>query len=100
MLQPSWDSASKETLSSSPNYKGAVTIAAALWARWLRKTMSSNKLVFTVHMTTAALCHVFLPLVQTVCTWRQWKHAPSFNHYPNQIAVTLVLGFARETHID
>ncbi|KAL3215469.1 hypothetical protein MRX96_033937 [Rhipicephalus microplus] len=79
------------------NYKGAVTIAAALWARWLRKTMSSNKLVFTVHMTTAALCHVLLPLVQTtICTVAPTEHAPSFYHYPNKIAVPLVLASPEE----
>ncbi|KAL3228741.1 hypothetical protein MRX96_023868 [Rhipicephalus microplus] len=31
-------------------------------------TLSSNTLVFAVQMITATLCHVLLPLAQTVCT--------------------------------
>ncbi|KAL3190252.1 hypothetical protein MRX96_019791 [Rhipicephalus microplus] len=46
-------------------------------------------------MITAALCHV-LPLVQTVCTMAPMEHAPSFYHYPNQIAVLLVLASPEE----
>ncbi|KAL3228757.1 hypothetical protein MRX96_023882 [Rhipicephalus microplus] len=48
------------------NYKGAATITTALWLGGCAKTMSSNMLVFTVHMITAALCHVLLPFVQMV----------------------------------
>ncbi|KAL3228733.1 hypothetical protein MRX96_023862 [Rhipicephalus microplus] len=73
------------------NYKGAATITTALWLGGCAKTMSSNKLVFAVHMITAALCHVLLPLAQTVCTVAPIEHAPSFYHYPNKIAVPLVL---------
>ncbi|KAL3228695.1 hypothetical protein MRX96_023825 [Rhipicephalus microplus] len=51
-------------------------------------------------MITATLCHVLLPLVQTVCTVAPMEHAPSFYHYPNQIAVPPCLGFAGGTHID
>ncbi|KAL3215491.1 hypothetical protein MRX96_033959 [Rhipicephalus microplus] len=53
--------------------------------------MSSNTLVFAVHIITAALCHVLLPLVQTVWTVAPKKHAPSFYHYRNQTSVPLVL---------
>ncbi|KAL3215529.1 hypothetical protein MRX96_033997 [Rhipicephalus microplus] len=42
-------------------------------------------------MITTALCHVLLPLVQTVCTVAPMEHAPSFYHYPNKTAVPLVL---------
>ncbi|KAL3228737.1 hypothetical protein MRX96_023866 [Rhipicephalus microplus] len=73
------------------NYKGAATITIALWLGGCAKTMSSNKLVFAVHMITAALCHVLLPLAQTVCTVAPIEQAPSFYHYPNKIAVPLVL---------
>ncbi|KAL3215525.1 hypothetical protein MRX96_033993 [Rhipicephalus microplus] len=59
-------------------------------------TMSSNTLVFAVHMITAALFHVLLPLVEMVCTVAPMKHAPSFYHYPNQIAVTLVFASPEE----
>ncbi|KAL3215488.1 hypothetical protein MRX96_033956 [Rhipicephalus microplus] len=41
-------------------------------------------------MITTALCHVLLPLVQTVCTVAPMEHALSFYHYPTQIAVPLV----------
>ncbi|KAL3228729.1 hypothetical protein MRX96_023858 [Rhipicephalus microplus] len=58
--------------------------------------MSSNTLVFAVHMIIAALCHVLLPLVQTVCTVAPMQHAPSFYHYRNQIAVPLVLASPEE----
>ncbi|KAL3228771.1 hypothetical protein MRX96_023895 [Rhipicephalus microplus] len=54
-------------------------------------TLSSNTLVFAVEIITAALCHVLLPLVQTICTVVPTEHAPSFYHYPNKIAVPLVL---------
>ncbi|KAL3228705.1 hypothetical protein MRX96_023835 [Rhipicephalus microplus] len=48
-------------------------------------------------MITAALCHVLLPLVRTtVCTVAPREHAPSFYHYPNQIAVPLVLASPEE----
>ncbi|KAL3215504.1 hypothetical protein MRX96_033972 [Rhipicephalus microplus] len=49
-------------------------------------------------MITAALCHVSLPHVQTVCTAALIKHAPSSYHYPNKIAVPLVLA-SLEEHI-
>ncbi|KAL3215591.1 hypothetical protein MRX96_034059 [Rhipicephalus microplus] len=47
-------------------------------------------------MITAALCHVLLPLVQTVCTVAPMEHAPSFYHYRNQIAIPLVLASPEE----
>ncbi|KAL3215554.1 hypothetical protein MRX96_034022 [Rhipicephalus microplus] len=47
-------------------------------------------------MITAALCHVLLPLLQTVCTVAQIKHAPSSYHFPNKIAVPLVLVSSKE----
>ncbi|KAL3228692.1 hypothetical protein MRX96_023822 [Rhipicephalus microplus] len=47
-------------------------------------------------MITATLCHVLLPLVQTVCTVAPTEHAPSFYHFPNQIAVRLVLASPEE----
>ncbi|KAL3215558.1 hypothetical protein MRX96_034026 [Rhipicephalus microplus] len=47
-------------------------------------------------MITAALCHVLLPLLQTVCTVAPIKHAPSSYHYPNKIAVPLVLVSSKE----
>ncbi|KAL3228704.1 hypothetical protein MRX96_023834 [Rhipicephalus microplus] len=34
MLQSSWDSASKGTMSSSPTIKETQTITTTLWARW------------------------------------------------------------------
>ncbi|KAL3215501.1 hypothetical protein MRX96_033969 [Rhipicephalus microplus] len=51
-------------------------------------------------MIPAALCHVLPPLVQTVCTVAPMEHAPLFYHYPNEIAVTLVLASPEGTHID
>ncbi|KAL3228750.1 hypothetical protein MRX96_023877 [Rhipicephalus microplus] len=78
------------------NYKGAATITTALWLGGCTKTMSSNKLVFAVHMITDALCHVLLPLAQTVCTVAPIEHAPLFYHYPNKIAVPLVLASPEE----
>ncbi|KAL3228711.1 hypothetical protein MRX96_023841 [Rhipicephalus microplus] len=47
-------------------------------------------------MITATLCHVLLPPVQTVCTVAPTEHAPSFYHFPNQIAVPLVLASPEE----
>ncbi|KAL3215592.1 hypothetical protein MRX96_034060 [Rhipicephalus microplus] len=47
-------------------------------------------------MITAAVCHLLLPLVQTVCTVAAMEHAPSFYHYPNKIAVPLVLASPEE----
>ncbi|KAL3215499.1 hypothetical protein MRX96_033967 [Rhipicephalus microplus] len=51
-------------------------------------------------MFTAALCHLLLPLVQTVCTVVPMEHAPLFYHYPNQDCRSACLGFAGGTHID
>ncbi|KAL3228759.1 hypothetical protein MRX96_023884 [Rhipicephalus microplus] len=59
-------------------------------------TLSSNTLVFAVQIITAALCHVLLPLVQTICTVAPKEHAPSFYHYPNKFAVLLVLASPEE----
>ncbi|KAL3228728.1 hypothetical protein MRX96_023857 [Rhipicephalus microplus] len=42
-------------------------------------------------MIPATLYHVLLPLVQMVCPVAPVEHAPSFYHWPNQIAVPLVL---------
>ncbi|KAL3215522.1 hypothetical protein MRX96_033990 [Rhipicephalus microplus] len=78
------------------NYKGAVTIVTGLKALGCAAMLSSNTLVFAVQMITAALCHVLLPLVRTVCTVAPRKHAPSFYHYPNRIAVPLVLASPEE----
>ncbi|KAL3215521.1 hypothetical protein MRX96_033989 [Rhipicephalus microplus] len=69
---------------------------AALWARWLRHNDVFYALVFAVQMITAALCHGLLPLVQTVCTVVPMEHAPSFYHYPKQVAVPLVLASPEE----
>ncbi|KAH6938287.1 hypothetical protein HPB50_008345 [Hyalomma asiaticum] len=46
-------------------------------------------------MITAAACRC-LPPVQTACTVAPKEHAPSFNHYPNQITVPLVLASPEE----
>ncbi|KAL3215493.1 hypothetical protein MRX96_033961 [Rhipicephalus microplus] len=73
------------------NYEGAATITTALGLGGCATTLSSNPLVFAVQMITAALCHVVLPLVQTVCTVVPMEHAQLFYHYPNQIAFPLVL---------
>ncbi|KAL3228720.1 hypothetical protein MRX96_023849 [Rhipicephalus microplus] len=69
-------------------------------------------------MITATLCHMLLPLVQTVCSVAPREHAPSFYNYQNRMprgtygACTIVLplpksdccfaclGFAGGTHID
>ncbi|KAL3215594.1 hypothetical protein MRX96_034062 [Rhipicephalus microplus] len=51
-------------------------------------------------MITAALCHLLLPLVQTVFTVVAMEHAPSFYHYPNKIAVSLVLASPEERIFD
>ncbi|KAL3228727.1 hypothetical protein MRX96_023856 [Rhipicephalus microplus] len=75
-------------------------------------TRSSNTLVFAVQMIIAALCHallplvqmmitatlyyVLLPLVQIVCPVAPMEHAPSFYHYRNQIAISLVLASPEE----
>ncbi|KAL3215478.1 hypothetical protein MRX96_033946 [Rhipicephalus microplus] len=64
------------------NYKGAATITPALWLGGCATTLSSTTLVFAVQIITAALCHVLLPLVQTICTVAPTEHAPSFYHYP------------------
>ncbi|KAL3215531.1 hypothetical protein MRX96_033999 [Rhipicephalus microplus] len=100
MLQPSLDSTSKGTLSSSPNIKEQRPSRSLCGPGGCATTMSFNTLVFAVHMITAAFCHVLLPLVQTVCTMAPMEHAPSFYHYPKQIAILLWLGFAGGTHID
>ncbi|KAL3215572.1 hypothetical protein MRX96_034040 [Rhipicephalus microplus] len=99
MLQPSWDSASKGTLSSSPIIKEQRPTRPLCELGVCATTLSSNMLVFAEQMSTATLWHVFLPLVQTVCTVVPMEHAPSFYHYPNQIAVPLVLA-SPKTHID
>ncbi|KAL3215565.1 hypothetical protein MRX96_034033 [Rhipicephalus microplus] len=112
MLQPSWDSASKGTLSSSPSIKERQQSRPLCGPGGCATTLSSNTLVFAVQMITAALCHVFLPLVQmmitatlchvmlplvqTVCTVAPVKHTPSFYHYPNKIAAPLVLASPEE----
>ncbi|KAL3215481.1 hypothetical protein MRX96_033949 [Rhipicephalus microplus] len=96
MLQPSWDSASKGTPVKFANYKGAATITPALWLGGCATTLSSTTLVFAMQIITAALCHVLLPLVQTICTVAPTEHAPSFYHYPNKIVVPLVLASPEE----
>ncbi|KAL3215548.1 hypothetical protein MRX96_034016 [Rhipicephalus microplus] len=78
------------------NYKEAATIMTALWDQWLHHNAVFHTLVFAVQMITAALCHVLLPFVQMVCTVAPIEHAPSFYHYPNQIAVPLVLASPEE----
>ncbi|KAL3215519.1 hypothetical protein MRX96_033987 [Rhipicephalus microplus] len=85
----------KETMKLA-NYKGAATIVTALWARWMRQNTVFYTLVFAVQMITAAFSHVLLPLVQTVRTVVPMKHAPSFYHYPKQIAVPLGLASPEE----
>ncbi|KAL3228756.1 hypothetical protein MRX96_023881 [Rhipicephalus microplus] len=77
-------------------YKEAATIATALWAGGCATTLSSNTLVFAAQMITTTLYHVLLPLVQTICTVAPTEHAPSFYHYPNMIAVPLVLASPEE----
>ncbi|KAL3228763.1 hypothetical protein MRX96_023888 [Rhipicephalus microplus] len=96
MLQPSWDSASKETLSSSPTIKDRRPSRPQCGLGGCATTLFSNKLAFAWQMITATLCHVLLPLVQTVCTVAPMEHAPSFYHYPNQITVPLVLASLEE----
>ncbi|KAL3215550.1 hypothetical protein MRX96_034018 [Rhipicephalus microplus] len=96
MLQPSWDSASKGTLSNSPTIKEQKPSRPLCGLRGCATTLSSNTLTFALQMITAALCHVLLPLVQTVCTVAPMDHAPSFYHYPNQITVPLVLASLEE----
>ncbi|KAL3215587.1 hypothetical protein MRX96_034055 [Rhipicephalus microplus] len=91
MLQPSWDSASKRPLSSSPTIKERRPSRPLCGPGGCATTLSSNTLAFALQMITAALCHVLLPLVQSVCTVAPMEHAPSFYHYPNKIAVPLVL---------
>ncbi|KAL3215527.1 hypothetical protein MRX96_033995 [Rhipicephalus microplus] len=96
MLQPSWDSASNGTLSSSPTIKEQRPSRPLCGLGGCATTLSSNTLVFAVLMITAALCHVCLPLVQTVGTVAPMEHAPSSYHYPNKIAVPHVLASPQE----
>ncbi|KAL3215512.1 hypothetical protein MRX96_033980 [Rhipicephalus microplus] len=96
MLQPSWDSASKRTLPSSPTIKERRQSRPLCALGGCATTLSSNTLVFAVQMITAALWHVLLPLVQTVCTVAPMEHAQSFYHYPNKIAVPLLLASPEE----
>ncbi|KAL3215563.1 hypothetical protein MRX96_034031 [Rhipicephalus microplus] len=96
MLQPSWDSVSKGTLSSSPTIEEQRPSRLFCGLIGCAATLSSDTLVFAVQMITAALCHVLLPLVQIVCTVAPMGHAPSFYHYPNKIAVPLVLAYPEE----
>ncbi|KAL3228738.1 hypothetical protein MRX96_023867 [Rhipicephalus microplus] len=96
MLQPSWDSASEETLSSSPTIKERRPSRPLCGLSDCATTLFSNTLVSAVQIITAALCHVLLPLVQTICTVAPTEHAPSFYHYPNKIAVSLVLASPEE----
>ncbi|KAL3228762.1 hypothetical protein MRX96_023887 [Rhipicephalus microplus] len=96
MLKPSWDSASKGTLSSSPTIKEWRPSRLLFGPGGCATTLSSNTLAFALQMITAALCHVLLPLVQTVCTVAPMEHAPSFYHYPNQITVPLILASLEE----
>ncbi|KAL3215510.1 hypothetical protein MRX96_033978 [Rhipicephalus microplus] len=91
MLQPSWDSDSKGTISSSPTIKEQRPSRPICWLGGCATTLSSNSLVFAVQMITTTLYHVLLPLVQMVCPVATMKHAPSFYHYPNKIAIPLVL---------
>ncbi|KAL3228713.1 hypothetical protein MRX96_023843 [Rhipicephalus microplus] len=95
-LQPSLDSASKGTLSSSTTIKEQRPSRPLCGLSGCATTLSSNTLVFALQMITAALYHVLLPLVQTVCTVAPIEHAQSFYHYPNQIAVPLVLASPEE----
>ncbi|KAL3215582.1 hypothetical protein MRX96_034050 [Rhipicephalus microplus] len=96
MLQSSWDSALKGTLSSSPTVKQQRPSRPLCGLDGCATTLSSNTLVFAVQMFTAALCHLLLPLVQMVCTVAAMEHAPSCYHYPNKIAVPLVLASPEE----
>ncbi|KAL3228714.1 hypothetical protein MRX96_023844 [Rhipicephalus microplus] len=96
MLRPSWDFASKGTLSSSPTIKEQRPSRPLCWLGGCATKLSSNTLVFALQMITATLCHVLLPPVQTVCTVAPTEHAPSFYHFPNQIAVPLVLASPEE----
>ncbi|KAL3215561.1 hypothetical protein MRX96_034029 [Rhipicephalus microplus] len=96
MLQPSWDSASKGTLSSSPTIKERQPSRPLCGLGGCTTTLSSNTLVFAVQMITAALYHVLLPPVQMVYTVAPIKHTPSFYHYPNKIAAPLVLASPEE----
>ncbi|KAL3215457.1 hypothetical protein MRX96_033925 [Rhipicephalus microplus] len=96
MLQPSWDSASKETLSSSPTIKERRPSRLLFGLGGCATTLFSNTLAFALQMITSALCHVLLPLVQMVCTVAPMEHAPISYHYPNQITVPLVLASPEE----
>ncbi|KAL3228755.1 hypothetical protein MRX96_023881 [Rhipicephalus microplus] len=96
MLQPSWHSASKGTLSRSPTIKEQKQSRPQCGLGGCSTTLSSNTLVFAVQMITATLYHLLLPLVQTISTVAPTEHAPSFYHYPNKIAVPLVLASPEE----
>ncbi|KAL3228761.1 hypothetical protein MRX96_023886 [Rhipicephalus microplus] len=91
MLQPSWDSASKGTLSSSPTIKEWRPSRLLFGLGGCATTLSSNTLAFALQRITTVFCHVLLPLVQTVYTVAPMEQAPIFYHYPNQITVSLVL---------
>ncbi|KAL3228698.1 hypothetical protein MRX96_023829 [Rhipicephalus microplus] len=97
MLQSSWDSASKRTLSSSPTIKEQQPSRPLCGLGGFATTLSSNTLVFAVQMINATLYHVLLPLVQTVCTVAPMEHAPLFYHYRNQMAVPLALASPEES---
>ncbi|KAL3228702.1 hypothetical protein MRX96_023832 [Rhipicephalus microplus] len=96
MLQPSWNSASKGTLSSSPTIKEQRPSRPQCGLGDCSTTLSSNTRVFAVQMITTTLYYVLLPLVQTVCTVAPLEHAPSFYHYRNQMAVPLALASPEE----
>ncbi|KAL3228716.1 hypothetical protein MRX96_023845 [Rhipicephalus microplus] len=89
MLQPSWDSISKGTLSSPSTIN-----SSDHHDRFVGSVAAPHRLltlVFALQMIIAALCHALLPLVQRVCPVAPMEHAPSFYHYPNQIAVPIFL---------
>ncbi|KAL3228752.1 hypothetical protein MRX96_023879 [Rhipicephalus microplus] len=83
-------------MSSSPTIKEQQPSRSLFGLGGCDTTLSSNTLVFAVQMITATLYHLLLPLVQTVCPVAPMEHAPSFYHYPNQIAVPLVLALPEE----
>ncbi|KAL3215474.1 hypothetical protein MRX96_033942 [Rhipicephalus microplus] len=86
----------KRALSSSPTIKELRPSRPLCGLGGCATTLFSNTLAFALQMITAALCHVLLPLVQTVCTVAPMEHAQSFYHYPNQNTVPLVLASLEE----
>ncbi|KAL3215492.1 hypothetical protein MRX96_033960 [Rhipicephalus microplus] len=100
MLQPSWDSASKGTLSSSPTIKEQRLSQPLCGLGGVATTLSSNLLVFALQMITAAP----LPRVAASCADGMQRGANGacaiILPLRNPDCPSACLPFAGGTHID